>query len=218
LSNSVEVIERAVRKLAPGRVSYFMEAHIVKALRTIDDEGPVGRVKLSKALGLGEGMTRTLIKHLINEGLIETSRAGIVLTKSGKRLSLDLKSRISEAIEIPRSSLTIGPLNIAILVKNAANAIKGGVEQRDAAIKVGALGATTLVFKHDKLSIPLGNQATFKDARALPAIRKGLISGLNPQENDVIIIGSANDKSTAELGAIAATLETLKVAAHKLQK
>jgi hypothetical protein len=61
LSNSVEVIERAARKLAPGRVSYFMEAHIVKALRTIDDEGPVGRVKLSKALGLGEGMTRTLI-------------------------------------------------------------------------------------------------------------------------------------------------------------
>ncbi len=201
--------------MAPGRVPYFIEAHIVKALRTIDDEGPVGRVKLSKALGLGEGMIRTLIKHLINEGLIETSRAGIVLTKSGKKLSFDLKSRISEAIEIPRSSLTIGPLNIAILVKNAADTIKGGVEQRDAAIKVGALGATTLAFRHGELNMPLGNHDAFKD---IPAIREGLISGLNPQENDVIIIGSANDKSTAELGAIAATLETLQVAAHRLQK
>jgi predicted transcriptional regulator len=189
-----------------------MEAHIVKALRTIDYEGPVGRVKLSRALGLGEGMIRTLIKHLINEGLIETSRTGIVLTKSGKKLSLDLKSRISESIEAPQSSLTVGPLNIAILVKNAADTIKGGIEQRDAAIKVGALGATTLVFKHGKLSMPLENQDAFKD---IPTIREGLISGLNTQENDVIIIGTANDKSTAELGAIAATLETLKAAVHR---
>jgi predicted transcriptional regulator len=215
LLNSFEVIERAASKLAPGRVPYFMEVHIVKALRTIDDEGPVGRVKLSKALGLGEGIIRTLIKHLVNEGLIKTSRAGIVLTKSGKKLSFDLKSKISKEVEVPQSSLTIGPLNIAILVKNAADTIKGGVEQRDAAIKMGALGATTLIFKHGKLSMPSGNQDAFKD---IPAIREGLISGLNPRENDVLIIGSANDKSTAELGAIAATLETLKIAAHKLQK
>jgi len=202
------ILERAAAKLAPGRAPYFVEAHLVKALLTIDAEGPVGRVKLSKTLGLGEGATRTLIKHVENQRLIKTSRAGIVLTNSGKRLASNLKSRIGREVEIPKSSLTVGPFNVAILVKNAADAIKGGLEQRDAAIKVGALGATTLIFTRGGLNMPLVNEDIFRD---LPAIREALVSELSPQENDVIIIGSANDKSTAELGAIAATLGTLKV-------
>jgi hypothetical protein len=37
-----------------------------------------------------------------------------------------------------------------------------------------------------------------------------LISALKPSENDVIIIGSANEKRAAELGAKTAALELLK--------
>ncbi len=214
LLKALGVIERVASKLAPGRTPHFLEAHIVKALRIIANEGPLGRVKLSRALGLGEGVIRTLIRHLVNEGLVETSRAGIALTQSGNNLSLALESTISETIEIPQSPLTIGPLNIAILVRNVADAIKGGVEQRDAAIKVGASGATTLVLKRGKLNMPFWNQDAFKE---IPAIRESLISLLGPQENDVIIIGSAKDELTAELGAIAATLATLKVAGHGCQ-
>ena len=201
------ILERATAKLAPGRAPFFIEAHLVKALMMIDSEGPVGRVKLSKTLGLGEGTIRTLIKHLENEKLIEISKAGIALTSSGKKLTANLKSRISKEIEIPRSSLTVGPFNVAILIKNAAGAIKGGVEQRDAAIKIGALGATTLIYSRDRLNMPIVDEDVF---RHVPTVCEALISKLKPQENDVIIIGSANDKSTAELGAIAAALETLK--------
>jgi len=204
---SIGILERAAAKLAPGRAPYFIEAHLVKALMTIDAEGPVGRVKLSKTLGLGEGTIRTLIKHFENEGLIKTSKTGIVLTNSGKKLTSSLKSRISKETEVPRSFLTVGPFNVAILIKNAADAIKGGLEQRDAAIKVGALGATTLIYGRGKLNMPLVDEDIFRD---YPAIREALISKLKPQENDVIIIGSANSKSNAELAAIAATLETLK--------
>jgi len=205
---SLTMIKKAASKLAPGRTPYFVEAHLVKAITIIDTENPVGRLKLSKALGLGEGATRTLVKHLENERLIDILRPGIVLTNSGKKLSLNLKSRISEAVEIPQSSLTVGPFNVAILIKNAANAIKGGLEQRDAAIKVGTLGCTTLIFRRGRLHMPLVDEDIFRD---VPAIREALISKLKPQENDVILIGSANDKLTAELGAIAATLETLKM-------
>jgi len=208
MSKLVGILERATAKLAPGRAPYFIEAHLLKALMTIDAEGPVGRVKLSKTLGLGEGTIRTLIKHLENEGLIKTSQAGLSLTSSGKKFSANLKSRISETIEIPQSSLTVGPFNMAVLIKNAANAIKGGLEQRDAAIKVGATGATTLIFRKSRLNMPLVEEDIFRD---VPTIRAELISKLKPHENDVVIVGSANDKLTAELGAIAATLETLKV-------
>ena len=207
MSKLFGVLERAAAKLAPGRAPYFIEAHLVKALMTIDDEGTVGRMKLSKTLGLGEGTIRTLIRHLENEKLIKISKAGIALTSSGKKLTTDLKSRISKEIEIPRSSLTVGPFNVAILVKNAADAIRGGVEQRDAAIRIGALGATTLIYRRGKLNMPLVEEDIFRDQ---PTIYEVMISKLKPKEDDVIIIGTANDKSTAEIGAIAAALETLK--------
>lgn len=200
------IIEQAAGKLAPGRSPYFIEAHVIKALMTIDAEAPVGRIKLSKTLGLGEGTIRTLVKHLENAGLIDVSKAGIVLTKLGTRLSSNLKSRISEATDIPKSSLTVGPFNVAILVKNAADAVKGGLEQRDASIRVGALGATTLIFSKGELSMPQVKEDIFRKA---PIIHDMLISTLSPEENDVIIIGSGKDKLTAELGAIAATIETL---------
>jgi len=205
------ILERAARKIAPGRAPHFIEPHLVKALKSIDAEGPVGRAKLSRTLGLGEGTIRTLIKHLENERLIETSRPGITLTKQGKKLASNLQLRISEAADFPKSSLTVGSFNMVILVKNAADAIKGGLEQRDAAIKVGAQGATTLIFKRGKLSMPLVREDVFTEA---PAVREALISKFKPEENDVVIIGSANDKLTAEFGAIAAALETLKAANH----
>ena len=204
---SLKILERAAAKLAPGRAPQFIEPHLVKALMTIDAEGPVGRMRLSKTLRLGEGTTRTLIKHLENEGLIKTSKVGIALSNSGRKLTSNLKSRISLGMEVSQSSLTVGPFNVAFLVKDAADSIKGGLEQRDASIKVGALGATTLIFNRGKLNMPLVYEDIFRD---IPEMREALISKFKPQEKDVIIIGSANDKLTAELGAIAATLETMK--------
>lgn len=207
MSKSLWILRRVAAKLAPGRAPFFIEAHIVKALMTIDIEGPVGRIKLSKKLGLGEGTIRTLIKHLETEGLVETSKAGLALTDSGKKLTSNLQSKISKEIEVPESSLTVGPFNVAILIKNAAHTVKGGIEQRDAAMKIGALGATTLIYSREKLKMPLVPEDIF---RHVPTIHETLISKLKPQENDVVIIGTGEDRLTAELGAIAATLETLK--------
>lgn len=205
----LEVIERAASKIAPGRAPQFIEAHLVKSLMLLGSEGPLGRVKLSKTLGLGEGTVRTLTRHLEKEGLIKSSKAGIVLTNSGKKLYSNLKSSMVSLIDLSPSSLTVGPINVAILIKNAADAIRSGVEQRDAAIMIGAMGSTTLVFSHGKLKMPQVDEDLFKEA---PTICGHLISKLKPQEGDVIIIGSADEKLTAELGAIAATLATLKAA------
>jgi predicted transcriptional regulator len=173
----------------------------------IGSEGPVGRGRLARAIVLGEGAVRTLLRHLEHQGLIKTSKAGIALTEKGRGISSELQSETSNAVEVPRSSITVGSYNIAILVKNGARAIKGGIEQRDAAIAIGAQGATTLIFKDNKLTMPLVNEDVFRD---VPQIGERLMSELNPGEDDVIVIGSARDKLTAEFGAIAAALETLK--------
>jgi predicted transcriptional regulator len=199
-------IEKVAGKIAPGKAPYFIEAHIVKALMIIGRK-PVGRVNLAKALGLGEGSIRTLIKHLEKAGLIETSREGMVLTGSGQELVSTVKSRISEIIDIPKSALTVDAFNVALAVRGAADSVKAGLEQRDVAIKVGAQGATTLIFSDGRLSMPSTNEDVFKK---LPKIRDTIISKLKPKEDDIVVIGSARDELTAELGAIAAALETLK--------
>ncbi|MBS7612918.1 hypothetical protein KEJ48_01520, partial [Candidatus Bathyarchaeota archaeon] len=183
------------------------EVHIIKALEIISVEKGVGRKRLSEALGLGEGTTRTFVKRLKNEGLVEISKAGITLSNFGQKIFVNLSSRISGRIEIPKSPLTVGPINVAVLVRNAATSIRYGVEQRDAAIKAGALGATTLIFTKNRLIVPGVNEDVLQNVQP---IYDTLISTLKPSENDVIIIGTAREKRAAELGALTAALELLK--------
>lgn len=204
---ALRVIERVASKIAPGPTPFFTEAHGVKALEIISIEKSVGRKKLSEVLSLGEGTIRTLVKHLKKERLIKVSKAGITLSKFGQKIYAEIRSRISEELEIPKSPITIGPSNIAILIRNAANSINYGVEQRDAAIRAGALGATTLVFRQNKLIMPGVDENISQN---IQPIYNTLISKLKPKENDVIIIGSANEKRVAELGAKTAALELLK--------
>ncbi len=203
----IGILEKTASKLGPGRAPYFVEVHVIKTLMVIGSEGPVGRGRLARAIMLGEGAIRTLLRHLERQGLIKTSKAGIALTENGRKVFSELQSEIGIAVEVPRSSITVGSFNIAVLVKNGARAIKGGIEQRDAAIAIGAQGATTLTFKGNELIMPLVSEDVFRD---VPQIRDRLMSELKPGENDVIVIGSAHDKLTAEFGAIAAALETLK--------
>lgn len=204
---SLKIIERVAEKIAPGRTPLFTEAHVIKALEEIEAQGKVGRIKLSKTLELGEGTTRTLIKHLQKEKLIKISRYGIELSEYGKKLFSTLRAEISKEIEVPPSPLTIGTFNIAVLVRDAGSAVKYGLEQRDTAIKTGAHGATTLIFSENKLTMPGVSEDVF---RSIPSIRDNLLSKLKPKENDVIIIGSAEDRRSAEFGAKMAAFKLLK--------
>ena len=202
-----DIIERVTRKIAPGPAPAFNEAHVVKALEIIDKYQTVGRIKLSKEMGLGEGTTRTLLKHLKKEGVTQSSRSGISFSEEGKKLFSDLRSQLREGIDVPSSPLTVGAFNIAVLVRNAAQAIGSGMEQRDAAIKSGALGATTLIFSKNKLELP---QEEENLCESMPELHNKLVTQLNPKENDVIIVGSGENRDSAEIGAKMAAIKLLK--------
>jgi predicted transcriptional regulator len=203
----LEVIEKVTRKIAPGPAPSFNEAHVVKALEIIERCGTVGRIRLSKELELGEGTTRTLLKHLKNEGITQSSRSGISFSEKGKKLFSDLRSKLSEGVEVPRSPLTVGAFNIAVLVRDSAQAIGSGMEQRDTAIKSGASGATTLVFSGNKLFMPTYEQNV---AESTPMLHDELVTKLNPNKNDVIIVGSGETRELAEMGAKMAAIKLLK--------
>jgi len=148
-----------------------------------------------------------LVRHLRNEDVVEVSRTGIVLSDLGEKILSDLRSNLSEESEVPESSLTVGPHNVAVLIKNVADSVKYGLEQRDAAIRAGALGATTLIFRNDRLIMPGVSNDVFQNIKP---IHDMLVAKLKPEENDVIVIGSADDKRTAEFAAKTVALKLLK--------
>ena len=203
----VTIIERVTRKIAPGPAPSFNEAHVVKALELIAEYGNVGRIRLSKELGLGEGTTRTLLKHLKNEGITQSSRSGRSFSEDGKKLFSGLRSKLSEGVEVANSPLTVGPINIAVLVRDSANAVRSGMEQRDMAIKSGASGATTLIFSRNKLSLPTGEENLLE---SMSKLHNKLVTQFNPKENDVIIVGCAENRHIAETGAKMAAIKLLK--------
>jgi len=203
----LEAIERVTRQTAPGPAPSFNEAHVVKALEIIGKCGAVGRIRLSKELGLGEGATRTLLKHLKSEGMTRSSRSGISFSEEGKKVFSDLRSKLSEEVEVPSSPLTVGTVNIAILVRDSAQSVGSGMEQRDIAIKSGASGATTLVFSGNKLSMP---KCVEDVSESTPMLHDELVTKLNPDQNDVIIVGSGETREQAEMGAKMAAIKLLK--------
>jgi hypothetical protein len=75
------------------------------------------------------------------------------------------------------------------------------LEQRDAAVKAGAKGATTIIFKSGRLVIPSVSDDLSRD---YPKTVERLVSLLQPEENDVIVVAGADSLELAEYGAAAA--------------
>ncbi len=204
----VKVVTSVVTRYAPSRVLSFSEVHVFKTLQLMKRNQRVSRVLLCKELALGEGTIKTLIKHMKMDGLIATTNGGTRMTARGKAICEALTSTIPEETSLPKCSVALGKFNHAVLLKNLGYVVKSGIEQRDAAIKMNATGATTLLYRDKKLVMPTNpSQDSLKKE---PAIRKLIIEGLKPEQQDVIIIGSSDDNSRiAELAAKNAALSTL---------
>lgn len=190
---------------APGPSPSFSVVHIIKALELVAEK-PIGRNKLSKELVLGEGATRTLIERLKDYSLIRVNRAGCILSKKGEKLWNTLHTSLPRKIVLERSGLTLATFNVAILVKGYGSKVKFGMEQRDVALMIGAKGATTLVLKNGKLTVPPENRDV---AEHFPKVYRKLIDSLEPEDNDVIVVGSADTLEKAEYGALAAAWNLL---------
>ena len=132
------------------------------------------------------------------QGLIKSTKSGYRLTEKGMTILSGLVSSIPAETSIPKSSVAVGKFNYVVLLKQYGfAAIRSGIEQRDAPIKMGASGATTLLFKENKFVIPGTN---YNSLTKEPHIAKILIENLKPEDGDVIIIGAAvEDIRTAEL-------------------
>jgi hypothetical protein len=83
--------------------------------------------------------------------------------------------------------------------------VKRGIEQRDAAVRAGATGACTLIFKDRKLMMPMGEHEEWTLA-SNESLFQEIQQVLAPGNNDVITIVSASTPEMAEHCAVAAAL------------
>ncbi|MBI3639595.1 MAG: DUF4443 domain-containing protein [Thaumarchaeota archaeon] len=202
----LRLLSKVAERYAPSRLLSFDSVHVLKTMQLMEDKKRISRSLLIRELGLGEGSVKTLVKHMKMSGLVENSNAGMWSTNKGKAVYAKLHGAIPNEMDIFKCSIALGKFNYAVLVKNIAYNIGSGIEQRDAAIKIGAVGATTLIFKNGRLLMP----GTREDLlRNNPKIHSLIIKKLEPKDNDVIIIGSSENKRTAELAAKSAALHTI---------
>jgi predicted transcriptional regulator len=194
------ILEKITGEKVPGPSPTFSVFHMLRAIELIANKA-IGRSKLAEELGVGEGAMRTMINRLKNAGLITTSKLGCVLTSKGLKLWNECKMVLRRKVGIGKTDLTLADCNVAILVKSRGHKVKSGMEQRDAAIMVGAKGATTIMFKGERLVIPSVSDNMAKD---FPKVANQMVRLLQPGENDVIVVGSADSLVKAEYGALAA--------------
>lgn len=199
------LLEDLAGEKAPGPARSFSTVHLVKALELISEK-PIGRNLLSEKLFLGEGATRTLVEMLKACGVIDVERQGCILTPKGKKMWKTFHDVIPQKTVLDKSRLTVGSFNVAILVKRGAGKVKSGMEQRDAALMAGAKGATTIVYRGGRLTIPPDHREVAED---FPEVHRKIADSLMPEEDDAIVIGSADTLEKAEYGSLAAALSLI---------
>ncbi|VVB67737.1 Uncharacterised protein [Candidatus Norongarragalina meridionalis] len=172
----------------------FAEGDVARFLWALR-EGRKSRGSLSKELGIGEGSVRTIIAFLRRVGMLEIRRRGCALTRKGSAEIASLG--IKDAHRVSATGLSDNRKAFGIVMKKREPA---GLAWRDAAVKAGAEGATTLRVKNGKLDAGVpGFRMRASDAEKIMA-------ALDADEGDAIILGFGASLLDAERGAWAAAL------------
>lgn len=185
-----------------GPLFRFGDYHVYKTLSVLSDGRRKGRKQVADRIGIGEGSMRTIIDHLRDEGLVDIKQTGIKITKKGQEFISRLPLQV---YVLDVADITLGQRSVAVQVKDAAQKVGSGMEQRDQAIKAGAEGATTIVVKGERLTIPLDYDLDKDQPDIAGAIRRLF----DLSDGDVIIIGTSEDLQRAEEGALAAAFALL---------
>ncbi|HSA98178.1 MAG TPA: DUF4443 domain-containing protein [Candidatus Nitrosotenuis sp.] len=205
----VRTLQNIVSRKGSSKVLTFSVPHVFKALQMLHENNYVSRSGFCQSLHMGEGAVKTMIAHLKEELMVDSTKSGTFLTTRGKNFIKNILEIIFAECDIKKCQIAQGRFNHAVILKNYSFAIKTGVEQRDYTILYGASGATTLLYKEGRFVFPnenadclLGDQKT----------KNVLLTKMRPKNGDMVIIASANDPFVAEIAAKNSALWTL--AAH----
>ncbi len=204
----------------------FELVHVILALYLFEEnkEG-IGRYRLQKELSIGSGTAKSLIKKL-NEDLNfikvlteDNVIKGHILTDIGLEFVKKIKQKFPLIEKGDSSAIreivikSEGKNSYFCCVRNAIDKITYGIEQRDAAIKIGGDGATCLLYDGKSLIFP--SYSLSKEDKEEVAVADNVFEyitsiiqnkGSQLKKNDVIIIGLGENRENARLAALNAAL------------
>jgi hypothetical protein len=158
-------------------------------------------------MSIGEGSARTLLKRLTEANYIEPEgKQGQKLTSGGQRLFDEIIRDVPIGLMLDVGRLVMYEHAYANLVKDKGALVTDGVRQRDEAIiqgGYGKAGATTLIQRDIRLVMPPDD---FHILVAYEAETVLIIESLRPTNNDVVVIGSADDPNLAREVSMAAVM------------
>jgi predicted transcriptional regulator len=200
-------IQRIAEKKAPGPSTSFTIFHIFYALELMSEK-PLGRNKLAEQLNVGDGAVRTIISRLREAELINASKEGCNLTQKGCEVWRQFEEMFPKRVNLPKSELIGSDFNHAFLVKNRGEKVESGIDQRDAAIIAGARKALVVVYQKGHLRIEGVSSSLEKE---YPKAASQILTTLDPQENDVVIVAGGDTPLKAKRGAFAASWSLIPI-------
>ena len=207
LKKNIKILQNIVSRKGSSKVLTFSIPHVFKALQMLHKEKFVSRATFGNEIHLGEGAVKTLISHLKEAKLIDSTKSGSFLTEKGSKIIKQIQNAIPKEGYIKKCKLIPGKNNYAVLLRNYSYAIKTGLEQRDFAILYGSSGCITMLFHENRFVFPGERE---KDCFENDKKTKNmLIEKLEPKEGDVIIISSSNDAFVSEISAKNSALSTI---------
>ena len=182
-----------------GPMFRFNDANVYWSLHLLSDGRRMGRKRLADEVGVGEGSMRRIIDTLKEWDFINIKQTGITITKAGISFLEQLPLR---PVNIFVEGSVAGLCQQGVLVLGGADKVVNGMEQRDAGIKVGADGCTTIVIRDGVLMIPPDWNMDEKTPELAYKIRKEI--GMT--QSDALIIGGGETQALATEAAITAAL------------
>ncbi len=183
-----------------GPMFRFTDANVYWALYILSDGKRMGRKRLAEEIGVGEGSMRRILETLRQWEMINIKQTGITITRSGLGFLAEIPIKV---VDLDLKDAIVGTYGQAVVVYGVGKKIENGMQQRDAGIKAGATGCTTLVIRNGALMVPPDWNMDEKN----PAVAARVREVTNITEDDAIIVGSAYDQHTAIVAALTAAFE-----------
>ncbi len=198
---SFEELAQLFKKLleARGHVKpMYNEYHVLKALLTIERKEPIGRIALSRELGIGVTSTRTLVKRLRELGIVEVDAVGgCFLTEHGRRILSflhNLVKRIEHVTPYIGPDLALDREAYAALIAPPIAEKRSIVMLRDTFVRYGASAVLIACIRKGQAVLPPDFTANEYSLPSLRFIREAL----GGSEGDYIAVAYARNTRLAE--------------------
>ena len=212
MRQEIKTLQNMVTCKGSSKVLTFSAPHVLKSIFCLSNQKYISRATFCKEIHLGEGAVKTLISHLKEYGIVSSIKSGTFLTKKGIKFATKFCNAIPSQGFLKKCDMTKGKYNYAILLKKKyISKIGNGMQQRDYAIMYGASDSLTLIYKNEEFTFSGDQMACFTEEAETKDM---LIGMLEPENEDIVIITSSDDKFVTEISAINTALWTLRNEKH----